>query len=457
MWHKGWSRSAIVAMVSSISGLAWAQPEPQTQSPPQSIESLVARCHAGEAGICAIAGARYHTGTHGAPRDLALALDLYTRACDANLAVGCGLMAGIYLDGNGVPADVPRAVELYQRACQGGYNHACGQLGILYAGGRGVTRDFAAAAPLLERGCTANHYGACGILGRMHRAGLGVPRNEARGTELLQRGCGGGFAAACRALAETTPATAEANFASPPPVAGEVTFTAPPPVVTSGNFSPPPPVVGAPVTPVRRVPVRRVVAPAAPLAEEPLEEAPAVGYRRPYRPLPRPSESSVAFLGVDIPLPMITFSYERAVGAAGPGFTSYSIGVLFARGPVEFGSSFRYGGGRPLPDANGFSEDWSGLILGAQLGINLLSAPRADRNSFSPINLATGLHGQYALADLGESPAGRLGVYLANTLFFTCSLLVRAEYTHSLVGQETFGHSLTVALGYGRRPDSACR
>jgi len=454
----GWSKVALVVLGVMVSGTAWAQ------QPPAPIEELVTRCHAGDARICAIAGARYHTGTHGAPRDPAIALDLYTRACDANLAVGCGLMAGIYLDGIGVAADVPRAVALYQRACTGGYDHACGQLGILYAAGRGVPRDFAEAAPRLERGCTANHWAACGVLGRMHRAGLGVARNEPRGTELLQRSCAGGFAAACRALTEAPPTAATGvGYASPPPVAGEVNFSAPPPVVSAGTFAAPPPVAVAvaPAAPVRVAPPPRVyVRRPAPVADDSVEEAPAVPYRARYRPgltTPPQSPSTVAFFGVDIPVPLVTFSYELAVGANAPQFTSYGLGMLFSRGPIEFGASVRYGGGQPLPTDNGPASEWTGLLFGGQLGLNLLSAPRADRNSFSPINLTVGLNGSYALADLGDSPAGRVGAYAANTLFLSCSLVVRAEYTRTFSGEDTFGHTLSVALGYARRPDSSCR
>ncbi len=450
---KSWLGAAAAMAVVGWSGVAGAQDAP--------IESVVARCHGGDYGACAIAGARYQTGTHGAPRDAAMALDLYTRACDANLAIGCSLMAGVYLDGVGVPADPARAATLYRRACDGGYAHACGQLGVLYAGGRGVERDFAVAAPLLERGCSANHWGACGIAGRMYRAGLGVPRNEARGTELLQRGCTNGFAPACNALAEAPPPVVAPGsaFAAPPPVvSADVTFSAPPPVVAAGTYAAPPPVAVAPppvvVAPPRPVaPVRRTI------VAEPESPYTLQTYRQRYRPTPAPSSSpsTVALLGLEIPLPLVTFSYELAVGADAPTYTSYGLGMLYARGPIEFGTTLRFGGGDTLATANAPSQSWSGLLVGGQLGLNLLSAPRADRNSFSPLNLVVGVHGSYALADLGDAPAGRLGAYVANTLFFSCSFGLRAEYTRTFVGDDTFGHTLSLAIGYARRPDSACR
>lgn len=453
---KGWR--CWLGMSTALVTVGWSRVAAAQDAP---IESVVARCHGGDYGACAIAGARYQTGTHGAPRNPAIALDLYTRACDGNLATGCGLLAGVYLDGVGVPSDLPRAVSLYRRACDGGYAHACGQLGVLYAGGRGVERNFSVAAPLLERGCAATHWGACGIAGRMYRAGLGVPRNEARGTELLQRGCSNGFAAACTALAEAPPPVVApgSTFAAPPPViSADVTFTAPPPVVEAGTYAPPSPVAAAPppVTVVRAqpsAPPRRVV------ADAPEESYTLQTYRQRYRPAPAPSSApgSVALLGIDIPMPLITFSYELTVGAETPRFASYGLGMLYARGPIEFGTTLRYGGGDTRATANAPARSWSGLLVGGQLGLNLLSAPRADRNAFSPINLVLGVQGSYALTDLGDAPAGRLGAYAANMFFFSCSFGLRVEYTRSFVGDDTFGHTLSLALGYARRPDSACR
>ena len=53
----------------------------------------------------------------GVAKDPARAAQLFTRTCDAGLAVGCGALAYLHAEGIAVPKDDDRAASLHQRAC----------------------------------------------------------------------------------------------------------------------------------------------------------------------------------------------------------------------------------------------------------------------------------------------------------------------------------------------------
>nr|MBK7069654.1 SEL1-like repeat protein [Deltaproteobacteria bacterium] len=414
------------------------------------VEFLVERCHAGDVASCALAGARYQLGRN-APQNLLLAGELYTRGCDGNSPTACGLLGGLYSEGRGVTRDDARAVLLFRRGCAGGHTFSCGQLGLMMTAARGTPRDIPGAAPYLERGCSVNHNGACEILGRMLLRGIGVPSDPARGHALLQAACARGSQSACVAD------TGGTVFAAPPPVTGGVDFAAPPPVVAATpTFTAPPPVVVATPRPrVAPTPRTRVVYTAPP-------PRPTYTYRRPGGEYgsgsSSPSTSSVALLGGELRATMFFVGYEvtlaQSDNAGRAGF--FGAGFRLARGPIEFGIDARYGGGTLAPSVARSSE-WDAFVLGAGLGANLLSWPRADRESFSIINLSGGLNTSVALADTNGGSAFRLGGYVANTIHVFCSMGVRTEFTGSLVGADTWGHSLYVSLYFGGRPSSQCR
>lgn len=411
-----------------------------------SIEFLVERCHAGDVSSCALAGARYQLGRN-APQNLLLAGELYTRGCDGNSATACGLLGGLYSEGRGVTRDDARAVVLFRRGCDGGHTFSCGQLGLMMTAARGTPRDLVGAAPYLERGCSVNHNGACEILGRMLLRGIGVARDSARGHSLLQAACARGSQSACVADSGGT------VFAAPPPVTGGADFAAPPPVVaaTPTYSAPPPVVVATPQPRVAPAPRPRTVYTAPP--------RPSYVYRRPVGEYgSSSSSSSVALLGGELRASMFYVGYEvtlaQSDNAGSAGF--FGAGFRLARGPIEFGIDARYGGGT-LAASVAPSTEWTAFVLGAGLGANLLSWPRADRESFSIINLSGGLNTSLALADTNGGSAFRLGGYVANTIHVFCSMGVRTEFTGSLVGADTWGHSLYVSLFFGGRPSSQCR
>jgi TPR repeat protein len=423
---------------------AWAQEA--------SIEALVQRCHAGDVASCAVGGARYQLGRN-APQNFTLAGELYTRGCDGNSVISCGLLGALYADGRGVTRDDARAVLLFRRGCAGGHEFSCGQLGLMMAAARGTARDMTGAAPYLERGCTANHNGACEILGRMLIRGVGVARDPVRGQSLLQRACAGGSQSAC------TADTGGTEFAAPPPVTGAPTYAAPPPVVAATpTYAAPPPVVVSTPSPVVATPRPRVEPTPRPRVTYTPPPRPAYEYRRPTREYESSSSSSVALLGGDLRASMFFLGYEVTLApsdtAGRAGF--FGLGFRLARGPIEFAFDARYGGGTLAPSV-AYNTEWKAFVLGAGLGVNLVSWPRADRESFSIINLSGGLNTSLALADTNGGDALRLGGYVANTIHIFCSMGVRTEFTGSLLGEGTWGHSLYVSLYFGGRPSSQCR
>ncbi len=420
-------RVGVVALwgaVTVAAGGAWAQPAGGSFT-----ARLEARCFAESHGAsCFLAGRMYQRGAGGVGRDDGRAAALHQRGCEAGFAASCNELGFLTSEGLGVPRDSARGVALFQRACEGGSEAGCGNLGTMYATGTGVARDPTRAAPLLERGCNARHAASCGVLGVLYRRGDGVPQSEARASELLSRSCDLGMPEACTALGRSASATAEVG-----------SYPAPPPVTAGGSYNAPPPVV----------------------APQPAPAPPPRPYYRPsYRP-PATAEvapsssgsSSVAFLGSAVNRFSVGFGYRLATGPSSEGLSLnvFSLSMNVWRGPVEFDFSLSYGSG----SGNAVPE-WGALMTGASLGLNLISAPRADRNTFSPLNLSAGVSALLSFSEIEGGSRFGFGPYVADTFYFTCALALRADWTPYLVGQETFGWQFGVSFLIAPRRSYMC-
>jgi hypothetical protein len=62
----------------------------------------------------------------GVPKDPALSLAFYRKACDDGDAAACANVGAMYELGNGVEKSKALAQRFYQRACDGGYEYTCG-------------------------------------------------------------------------------------------------------------------------------------------------------------------------------------------------------------------------------------------------------------------------------------------------------------------------------------------
>ena len=72
----------------------------------------------------------------------------------------------MYANGNGVAKDDTRAAAFYSRACNANDALGCSNLGSNYWNGRGVPHDDSHAAALYSRACDANNAIACSNLSR---------------------------------------------------------------------------------------------------------------------------------------------------------------------------------------------------------------------------------------------------------------------------------------------------
>src|SRR5436190_7556241 len=73
-------------------------PAPAASPAAQAADKKVAECAGGSGLACDDAADFYANGT-GVPQDLARAAQLYQKACDAGLNLGCRHVARLYLDG----------------------------------------------------------------------------------------------------------------------------------------------------------------------------------------------------------------------------------------------------------------------------------------------------------------------------------------------------------------------
>ena len=197
------------------------------------------RCAKGSADNCLVLGFLLASGKGGGPRDPARAMALFTQACGAGLAAGCGGLAEMYLMGEAVGRDLPKATALYQQACEKGDALSCGSLAGLYVGvdpkGPGIvpqdgptaakwyqkscdlkdmdsclnlgallstgaagTKDAVRAHDLFATACDADSALACTLLADGYARGDGVPKDAKRAGELYAKGCKGGIARACK-------------------------------------------------------------------------------------------------------------------------------------------------------------------------------------------------------------------------------------------------------------------
>jgi uncharacterized protein len=96
--------------------------------------------------------------------------------------------------------EMARAVELYTRGCEAGVARVCNQLGTLVWQGRGVSADPARAHSLYLRACDGGDAAGCFSAAICHRTGACAEKNDAEATRLLRRACDGGDSRACANL-----------------------------------------------------------------------------------------------------------------------------------------------------------------------------------------------------------------------------------------------------------------
>jgi hypothetical protein len=110
--------------------------------------------------------------------------------CEAGDYLDCQELAKAYEEGDGVGKDLAKALSLFTRACEAKSRWACSMVGSFVASGRGgAAADPAGAVRWFQRACDDRHGWSCNRLGEMARDGEGVPKDPKRALALFEKAC----------------------------------------------------------------------------------------------------------------------------------------------------------------------------------------------------------------------------------------------------------------------------
>jgi len=93
-------------------------------------------------------------------------------------------------------------IEKYTKNCDCEDTVACGLLALIYSNGHNVRQDYAKSAKFLAKACDCQDTGACILLATMHSTGQGVRKNYLKASKLYKRACDYGNAKGCTNYAE---------------------------------------------------------------------------------------------------------------------------------------------------------------------------------------------------------------------------------------------------------------
>lgn len=122
-------------------------------------------------------------------KDYAVAIDLYTKACDAKDAEACAIVGDMYDEGKGVKWDESKSIQFYVKACDGKNPHGFNKLGLMYKDGRQVKISNSKASDLFVEACEGNNAEGCRNLGRMYDLGLGIERDRSKVIDFYSKAC----------------------------------------------------------------------------------------------------------------------------------------------------------------------------------------------------------------------------------------------------------------------------
>ena len=137
-------------------------------------------------GIAAL-GEMYERGRGGLTKDIAKALELYTKAYSLGSGRACCSLGMASAFGYGCAVDYQKMISYFQEGAKRGDHFSIQKMGEMLYKGYGVEQSYEKAIPYLERAAemrnaTANYY-----LGLCYRNGYGVTKDEQKGREYLGR------------------------------------------------------------------------------------------------------------------------------------------------------------------------------------------------------------------------------------------------------------------------------
>jgi len=139
------------------------------------------------------------------PRNAPKAAELFERACGSTdtwtvdprdphpQGHACDVAASLYADGSAVHQDVARAISLYSKGCEASHGEGCFQLGDRHErGADGLPKSLPDALRFYTKGCTLGSASACNAMGVAHGEGSGVPKDWAKAVHYFELACPAG-------------------------------------------------------------------------------------------------------------------------------------------------------------------------------------------------------------------------------------------------------------------------
>src|SRR5262245_37438450 len=156
-----WAALLVLVMACNKGGAAQsAQPEIERlaplleKDPTIAADANVKACLAGTARACALAANALGGGTLTGKEEPEARVGAYAVGCRAGDAHLCGELANVLAQGYGSTKDVALAVRLYEKACDAKDGVSCALLGRMYKRGEdGVAKDEDKAKAIWEKGC----------------------------------------------------------------------------------------------------------------------------------------------------------------------------------------------------------------------------------------------------------------------------------------------------------------
>lgn len=118
----------------------------------------------------------YQSGA-GVPKDIPLALALYTKAANLGEVFAQTRLAGFHYVGDFVKQDYKQSFRWYSKAAQQENRYSQSMIGHMYLAGEGVSKDPRLAATYLEKAAKRGDRYAQYDLGTIYEAGLGRPKD----------------------------------------------------------------------------------------------------------------------------------------------------------------------------------------------------------------------------------------------------------------------------------------
>ncbi len=149
----------------------------------KSFEPLLKLAEQGDINAQYYLGYMYDVGVF-VDKDATKAVDLYSKAADANHPAALNNLANNYASGSGVGKNPLKAISLLERAIDRNLTIAFYSLANKYYIGSIVEQDYSKAADLLNIPVRRGYHQAENLLGVMYVKGRGVPVNKAEGIRL---------------------------------------------------------------------------------------------------------------------------------------------------------------------------------------------------------------------------------------------------------------------------------